>query len=184
MRDAVTPGNIYLIDPVERSLAESAVARWIFKHLAAGLESRPLSPMRNVFLRSRVLARSRELTSSQTRTVRAGEGEWRAIAPGVTIKLLRRNTSTDNMTAFIRMQPGASVEAHPHPQSEECLILEGEIFIGEHRLCAGDMHVAAAGTIHAPVTSPRGALMVVRAQLCLHVRHAGRTAAGSLLGTR
>jgi quercetin dioxygenase-like cupin family protein len=174
----VTPGNVYQIDPIARSLAESAVARWIFKHLAAGLESRPPPPMRNVFLRIRVLARTRELTSTQTRTVRAAEGEWRAIAPGVTIKLLRRNASTDDMTAFIRMQPGASVEAHPHPQSEECLILEGEIFIGAHRLCAGDMHVAAAGTIHAPVMSPGGALMLVRTQLCPHVQHAGRTTAG------
>jgi hypothetical protein len=165
-RDAVTPGNVYRIDPRARSSTESAAARWIFKHLAAGLESRPPEPLRNVYLRGRVLARSRELTSNNTRTVRSTEGEWRAFAPGVTIKLLRRNAVTESMTAFIRMQPGAALEAHPHLQSEECLILEGEIFIGAHRLCAGDMHVAAAGTVHSPVTSPRGALMLVRAQLC------------------
>jgi len=71
------------------------------------------------------------------------------------------------MTAFVRMQPDASLESHVHHQTEECLILEGEIFIGMHRLGAGDMHVAAAGTSHAAIKSPRGALMIVRAQSCL-----------------
>ena len=170
MRDAVTPGNVYLIDPAARSAAESTAARWILKHfvkhLAAGLEPRLPEPLRSARLRGRVLARSRELTPNNTRTVRSAEGEWRTFAPGVTIKLLRSDAATDNMTAFIRMQPGAALGAHPHQQSEECMILEGEIFVGAHRLCAGDMHVAAAGTIHAPVTSPQGALMLVRAQLC------------------
>ena len=68
------------------------------------------------------------------------------------------------MTAFIRMQPGSTLDAHFHTQTEECLIVEGEIFIGAHRLCALDMHVAAGGTAHAPITSPRGALILVRAQ--------------------
>jgi quercetin dioxygenase-like cupin family protein len=162
----VTPGKVYRIDPGARSAAESAAAAWIFKHLAAGLESRPPEPARCAHLRERVLVRARELRSADTRTVRAADGLWRAFAPGVTIKLLRNSTVTDNMTAFIRMQPGAALDGHVHRQSEECLIVEGEIYIGAHRLCAGDMHAAAAGTVHAPITSPRGALILVRAQLC------------------
>jgi quercetin dioxygenase-like cupin family protein len=161
----MTSGKIYRIDPVGRTSAEFVAASWIFKHLAAALKSSPLPPLRHSHLREHVLARLHELAPGETRTVRSTDGEWRALAPGVTIKLLRSDTRADNMTAFIRMQPGAALDAHVHRQSEECLVLEGEIFIGAHRLCAGDMHVAAAGTVHGPSTSPRGALLLVRTQL-------------------
>ena len=129
------------------------------------LQSRLPAPTRRVHLRRRMLAQLREPSPRYTRTVRADEGEWRAFGPGVSIKVLRSDADMDNMTAFIRMQPGACLEGHVHQQEEECLILEGEIFIGGHRLYPGDMHVAAAGTVHATITSPRGALMLVRAQI-------------------
>jgi quercetin dioxygenase-like cupin family protein len=70
------------------------------------------------------------------------------------------------MTTFIRMEPGSEFGAHRHSQREECLVLDGEILIGAHRLRAGDMHVAEAGSEHALVTSPRGALVLVRGQHC------------------
>jgi anti-sigma factor ChrR (cupin superfamily) len=162
----VTPGKIYTIDPCARSAVESAAASWIFEHFAAALESRPPAPTRREHLRGRMLARLRELAPSGTRTVRAGDGEWRAFAPGVSIKLLRSDAVADNVTAVIRMMPGATLAAHVHHQAEECLLLDGEIFIGTHRLSVGDMHVAATGTVHAAITSPRGALMLVRAQSC------------------
>jgi anti-sigma factor ChrR (cupin superfamily) len=102
----------------------------------------------------------------ETRTVRAAAVAWNELAPGVTVRLLRVDHEAGNMTAYIRMAPGSMFGAHSHSQSEECLILEGEIFIGTHRLHAGDMHVAEAGTEHAKVSSPRGALMLVRGQIC------------------
>jgi quercetin dioxygenase-like cupin family protein len=161
----VTLGKIYRMDPGARSGAEFAAASWIFKHLAAGLKSSAPLPLRRNQVRERMLARLHEVAPGETRTVRTTDGEWRALAPGVTIKLLRSDTRADNMTAFFRVQPGAALDSHVHHQPEECLVLEGEIFIGTHRLCAGDMHVAAAGTAHAPTTSPRGALLLVRTQL-------------------
>jgi hypothetical protein len=165
-RDAVNAGNVYRFDPGERAAAKVPAASWFFTILAMGLKSRSPTPARSAHLRGNLLARLRERGPAGTRTVRAVAGEWQAFAPGVTIKLLRRNASTDSMTAFIRMQPGAALAGHAHTQSEECLILEGEIFIGMHRLCVGDQHIAAIGTLHAPIASPRGALLLVRAQLC------------------
>lgn len=112
-------------------------------------------------LLKRVLA---ALPPQGTHTVRANSVPWRELAPGITIQLLRVDPEAENMTAFVRMQPGSVFDPHRHAQCEECLILEGEIFIGGYRLGAGDMHVAAPGTEHARHTSPRGALMLVRAQ--------------------
>jgi anti-sigma factor ChrR (cupin superfamily) len=60
------------------------------------------------------------------------------------------------------MRPGASIEGHHHANAEECLILEGDLAIGDLRLNAGDYHVAAKGTIHPVLRSQGGALMFVR----------------------
>jgi anti-sigma factor ChrR (cupin superfamily) len=118
-------------------------------------------------LRRRVVARVRAAGQPEgTHTVRADEGDWLAFAPGVTIKLLRVDAETDRMTALIRMQPGSSLPGHRHDQTEECLILEGELFIGHHRLLTGEMHVAPTGTEHAAICSPAGALMLVHARRC------------------
>jgi quercetin dioxygenase-like cupin family protein len=162
----VTPAKIYSIDSNATSAEEPQAAWGIFRHLAAALDSRPPPPAQHARLRGSVLARLRALGPCGTRTVRAEEGGWQALAPGVSIKLLRRGADADDMTAYVRMQPGSVLEPHVHQQAEECLVLEGEILIGTHRLSAGDMHVAEAGTVHGAIRSPRGALMLVRAQAC------------------
>ena len=136
---------------------------WIYDRVAESIQAQPLTHERCRELRARILARFAARQQCAV-TVRACEGEWRTLAPGVTIKLLRGDAAAGNMTAFIRMEPGSSLESHSHAQDEECLIISGEIFIGGHRLAAGDMHVAGAGTGHEAITSPRGALMLVRAE--------------------
>jgi anti-sigma factor ChrR (cupin superfamily) len=158
----VTPAKVYRLDGRARSPGV-LVTTWIVEQLARAHEPRMPAPLR-AHLRQRLMAQVHVLADRATRTVRAADGEWRALAPGVDIKLLRHEHGADNMTAFIRMQPGSMLAAPVHTQTEECLIVEGEIFIGAHRLSALDMHVAAGGTAHAPVSSPRGALILVRAQ--------------------
>lgn len=140
---------------------------WVYERLAGALEIGQGSVACNNRLRKSMLKRVlAAIPPPDTRTVRADSLAWSELVPGVTIKLLRVNHDARNMTAYIRMKPGSKFGAHRHSQSEECLVLEGEIFIGAHRLHAGDMHIAGAGTEHATVTSPRGALMLVRGQCC------------------
>lgn len=137
----------------------------MYERLAGALKIGPVPIACNNLLRRSMLKRVlAAIPPPDTRTVRAASGAWNPLAPGVTIKLLRVDHDAGNMTAFIRMEPGSAFGAHQHLQNEECLVLEGEILIGAHCLHAGDMHVAAAGTQHSRVTSPRGALMLVRAQ--------------------
>jgi quercetin dioxygenase-like cupin family protein len=71
----------------------------------------------------------------------------------------------NDQTVLIRMQPGAVVVGHPHTQEEECLVLEGEVFIGDYRLGQGDMHVARPGAVHAPIRAPQGALLMIRSEM-------------------
>jgi anti-sigma factor ChrR (cupin superfamily) len=157
------PENIYSIKAASPEEPESF--EWVYQRLASALRigQSPITcsnSLRRSMLK-RVLA---AIPPPETRTVRAAAVEWNELAPGVTVKLLRIDEEAANMTAYIRMAPGSMFSAHRHSQSEECLILEGEIFIGTHRLHEGDMHVAEAGTEHAMVSSPRGALMLVRGQ--------------------
>jgi quercetin dioxygenase-like cupin family protein len=135
---------------------------WIFERIAEGIEPRPGRVHLESRLRERLLAKIAAGVAS--RTVRACEGAWQPLAPGVSLKLLREDHSARRMTAWIRMAPGSSLESHRHDQAEECLVIEGEILIGEHRLCAGDLHVANAGTVHGLIRSPQGALLLVHAQ--------------------
>ena len=93
-------------------------------------------------------------------TVRADEGEWRDFAPGVQTKALWCDADVRSM--LLRLQPGASADAHAHSIDEECLMLEGEAFFGDTLLRAGDYQLAPAGTRHRDVVSDVGALLFVR----------------------
>jgi quercetin dioxygenase-like cupin family protein len=155
------PENIYSIRRGNPDEPESV--EWVYDRLAGALRIGHSPIACNNSLRRSMLKRVlAAIPPPETRTVRAAAVAWNELAPGVTVKLLR--VDEQNMTAYIRMAPGSVFGGHRHSQDEECLILEGEIFIGTHRLHAGDMHVAEAGTEHAMVTSPRGALMLVRGQ--------------------
>ena len=156
------PENIYTIQGKNPDKPESV--EWVYERLAGALRIGQDAITRSSSLRRSMLKRVlAAIPPPETRTVRAAAVAWSELAPGVTVKLLRVDDQ-QTMTAFIRMEPGSMFGAHRHSQREECLILEGEIFIGTHRLHAGDMHVAEAGTEHAKVSSPRGALMLVRGQ--------------------
>ena len=93
-------------------------------------------------------------------TVRADEGEWKSFMPKVQIKVLMREG--DTMSYLLRLDPGAMLPPHDHPQTEECVVLEGEVRIGEQVLRPGDYHVARAGHEHGLLRSETGALLFLR----------------------
>jgi quercetin dioxygenase-like cupin family protein len=92
-------------------------------------------------------------------TVRAEEGEWQDFAPGVQTKELWREGGERSM--LLRMQAGARVPRHPHPHAEDCLLLEGEAWIGDALFRPGEFQHAPAGSVHRELTSDVGALMYV-----------------------
>jgi anti-sigma factor ChrR (cupin superfamily) len=100
-----------------------------------------------------------------TYTVRFKEGQWLSVGPGVEVKVLRIDRESNTQTVMFRMQPGSQIVSHPHHLEEECLVMEGEILVGEHRVGAGDMHIAQPGAQHPPILAPRGALLCVRSEI-------------------
>jgi len=124
----------------------------------------PLSPTDVVKdrLRRRLLHRVAVTAQDHAimRTVRAEDGLWRRIAPGAEMKALYQDGRSHAF--LIRLEPGATLPAHPHAADEECLVLEGEMHLGDLKFRAGDFHVARAGSAHGTVFSPSGGLVYVR----------------------
>ena len=133
---------------------------------AEALKPRELAPERRTLLRTRILARIKDMPApAGTITIRADEGDWIRIDPLVELKLLRRDYEHNNQTALWRLKPGAVLAPHPHTLEEECMVLEGEIRIGDHAVRAGDMHIAKPGYDHPTLVSEGGALLLVRSEI-------------------
>lgn len=132
--------------------------------LAHGLAPLELGTQQRERLRARVLQQSRDSTPEGTTTLRSDPQSWISVAPCMQIKVLRRDELGGNQTVLIRMQPGGVIPAHQHHHEEEFVVLEGECHIGAHRLCAGDVHIASAGSFHDAVTTQIGVVALVRGE--------------------
>ncbi len=95
-------------------------------------------------------------------TIRAQEGVWSALAPGIWHKsLLCEGNSHSSM---IRMKPQAVWQnsAEILAQDEEYLLLNGDMFVGDTLLREGDWQFAPKGSKHLPLTTQHEALLFVR----------------------
>ncbi|MDP2832449.1 MAG: cupin domain-containing protein [Pseudomonadota bacterium] len=122
-------------------------------------------PERARALRDRVLGRlhaSRPGNPLQHLTVHEGEGIWVPLMPGIDMKLLREDASTRSY--LLRMAPGTRVSPHAHSLDEECMVLEGDVWLGEVHAHAGDYHLAHSGVPHGVVSSDGGCLLFLRGQ--------------------
>ncbi|MGH8501207.1 MAG: cupin domain-containing protein [Gammaproteobacteria bacterium] len=74
--------------------------------------------------------------------------------------------SAARATSFrLRREPGARLPAHVHVADEECLVLEGELHLGEGVILkAGDYHFAPRGLPHGAAERPSGALLFLRSE--------------------
>jgi hypothetical protein len=101
-----------------------------------------------------------EAALSGTLTRRAGTGIWTEMSPGVTYTILFDDPVTKRRSMLVRALPGATYESHFHDEGhEECLILEGDLVMGDLKLLAGDFHLAAKGSSHPPATTVSGCLL-------------------------
>lgn len=93
-------------------------------------------------------------------TIHRDQGEWRRIAPRV---LQKRLLEGPGIQAFLlRMEPSSSLPPHDHPTAEECVVLEGEVWLGDVHCEAGDFHRAPRGKPHGALRTNAGCLLYVR----------------------
>ena len=94
-------------------------------------------------------------------TVRTSEGQWHEVAPGVTTKRLFVDPTNGQITALYRFAAGARLGSHRHRGHEQCYVLEGDFTINGQRFGPGDFQCATPDSIHAAVTTQRGALVLI-----------------------
>jgi len=137
----------------------------MFAELTAAIRPTELGADQRDSLRRRVVERARAQAPEGTRTLRADEGEWQSLDDQIRIRVLHRDPVAMRQTLLLRVAAGGRMPGHRHTQDEEFLVLEGECHIGTHRLCAGDMHVAEAGSWHDDITTAAGVLVLVHGEM-------------------
>ena len=93
--------------------------------------------------------------------IRASEGTWRGIAPGVMAKLLSFDRTSGRTTTLLRFAPGTHYAPHRHTAVEELYVLEGGCSIAGREMTVGDYHRAEAGTVHHDTSTDDGCLLLV-----------------------
>jgi anti-sigma factor ChrR (cupin superfamily) len=98
--------------------------------------------------------------------VRADEGVWEPVLPGVTVKRLSLDLEQRTATMLVRMLAGGEYPRHRHATAEECLVLDGELRVGDHLvLHAGDFQRAEPGSDHLRQWTEAGCLLLVTSSL-------------------
>jgi quercetin dioxygenase-like cupin family protein len=111
-------------------------------------------------IRRRLLERVADADSSHL-TIASDEGEWEPFLEGVWIKVLREHGGV--LSYLLRLEPGAALPAHRHPQDEECVVLEGRLRVGTGvAIGPGGYHLAHGGALHATISSETGATIFLR----------------------
>jgi anti-sigma factor ChrR (cupin superfamily) len=140
------------------ALAE-ALAAWNAE-LAPLLAAREIAPPADMF--ARITARIEQRASV---TVRAEEGRWETLVPGVERKMLRVDRARKRVTFLVRAAPGARFPAHVHDDDEEAYVVSGDLTFETLTLSAGDYHVARRGMTHPAAVSVGGCVLLVTAGL-------------------
>jgi DNA-directed RNA polymerase specialized sigma24 family protein len=87
--------------------------------------------------------------------------EWEDVAPGISCKLLATDTEKHVVSMLVRLAPGGEYPPHRHAGVEELHLLEGELWIDDRKLHAGDYNRAEPGTSDKRVWSETGCTCVL-----------------------
>ena len=139
------------------ALLEAQAPVWPAPERAAALRKRVLDLVQQKSLQAGVRDRPAE-----HRTIRSDEGGWKVLMPGLSMKLLREDETTRSY--LLRLAPGARLPAHGHTCDEECMVLEGEVWLGDVHASAGDYHLARRGLPHGELHTETGCLLFLRGQ--------------------
>ncbi len=90
-------------------------------------------------------------------TRRAAEAEWIDFAPGVMRRVMWRQGGAAAM--LYRTEPGVGLPRHGHGHDEECLMLDGELFLDEVLLRPLDYQLAPAGSEHGSLFTDTGTVL-------------------------
>jgi anti-sigma factor ChrR (cupin superfamily) len=149
------------LDPHDPRADAPTLDAEVLARLAAAVPAEPLAPEAQARIRRHLLRRIANEQMPQHKTVLPGEAGWEPLGPGLAMK--RLHESGGILSYLVRLAPGAVLAAHRHPVDEECVVLEGEMLIGAHRVGPGGFHLGRAGVLHDRIRcGEAGALVFLR----------------------
>ena len=89
------------------------------------------------------------------------EPAWKEVAPGISCKLLATDEANHRVSMLVRLAPGVAYPSHSHAGVEELHLLDGELWIEDRKLVAGDYNRAEPGTADDRVWSETGCTCVL-----------------------
>lgn len=90
-------------------------------------------------------------------------GAWSGNGLGMELRPLAQTGAVASM--LIRLAPGGVAPDHAHPIAEDCMMIEGELFLGDILLRAMDYQLAPTEARHCSISSDTGALFFVHGAL-------------------
>jgi hypothetical protein len=143
-------------DPALQAKVKLWQENFVAVDLAAGRQAPPAGLFETIF--DAIAAGENELPGTLTR--RAGTGAWTEMSPGVTYTVLFEDPVAKRRSILVRALPGSNYGAHFHAEGhEECLVLEGDLIMGDLKLLAGDFHLAEKGSTHPAATTRSGCVL-------------------------
>jgi anti-sigma factor ChrR (cupin superfamily) len=113
-------------------------------------------------VRDKLLARIQNPEpGADARVVRANEGAWHAMVPGVMAKPLYAEPAKGNAAMLVRMEAGAQFPPHWHADLEHCYVLDGDLHFGDLALGPGDYQCAMASTTHVASHTEKGCVVLI-----------------------
>ena len=105
------------------------------------------------------------ISAPQTQTLRREDGVWETLAPGLQRKVVHADRAAGTVSYLVRMRAGAILPVHIHERDEQCVIVEGQLQIGDRSFSAGDFHLAHAGGEHVPIKAVTDSLFFIHGAL-------------------
>lgn len=87
--------------------------------------------------------------------------EWKEVSPGISCKILSTDEHRERVSMLVRLDPCVEYPPHTHAGVEELHLLQGELWIDDRKLVAGDYNRAEPGTSDARVFSQTGCTCVL-----------------------
>jgi anti-sigma factor ChrR (cupin superfamily) len=89
------------------------------------------------------------------------EPPWVQVAPGISCKLLATDRRLHRVSMLVRLEAGCDYPPHTHAGVEELHLLEGELWIDDRKVVAGDYNIGAPGTADRRVWTETGCTCIL-----------------------
>jgi quercetin dioxygenase-like cupin family protein len=108
-----------------------------------------------------------QAADQQPQVVRDAAAGWHDFAPGIRRRVLWSHGA--QAALLYHAQPGSQIPAHRHGHDEECLAVQGELFLDDVLMQPGDYQLAPAGSGHHTTETDTGVVIYAHGDLELQL---------------